>query len=119
MKFMSKSFCRGKYLKKNVVIMNQCVCCDYYHCEIGRVMAYKAYKPKMILRALNALRISNKRFNIKNSITEYINDEFLRCLDPNKKYIIYVSKAGIGSFDVYTYEDAKKMNMISKKRKDY
>ena len=35
---MSKSFCRGKYLKKNIVIMNQCVCCDYYHCEIGRVM---------------------------------------------------------------------------------
>lgn len=116
---MSKSFCRGKYLKKNVVIINQCVCCDYYHCEIGRVMAYKAYKPKMILRALNALRISNKRFNIKNSITEYINDDFLKCLNHNKKYIIYVSKAGIGSFDVYTYDDAKKMNMISKKRKDY
>lgn len=116
---MSKSFCRGKYLKKNVAIMNQCVCCDYYHCEIGRVIAYKAYKPKMILRALNALRISNKRFNIKNSITEYINDDFLKCLNPNKKYIIYVSKAGIGSFDVYTYEDAKKMNMVSKKRKDY
>lgn len=116
---MSKSFCRGKYLKKNVAIMNQCVCCDYYHCEIGRVMVYKAYKPKMILRALNALRISNKRFNIKNSITEYINDDFLKCLNPNKKYIIYVSKAGIGSFDVYTYEDAKKMNMVSKKRKDY
>ena len=116
---MSKSFCRGKYLKKNVVIMNQCVCCDYYHCEIGRVMAYKAYKPKMILRALNALRISNKRFNIKNSITEYINDYFLKCLNPNKKYIIYVSKAGLGSFEVYIYEDAKKRNMISKKRKDY
>lgn len=115
---MSKSFCRGKYLKKNVVIMNQCVCCDY-HCEIGRVMAYKAYKPKMILRALNALRISNKRFNIKNSITEYINDDFLKCLNPNKKYIIYVSKAGLGSFEVYSYEDAKKRNMISKKRKDY
>ena len=116
---MSKSFCRGKYLKKNVSIMNQCVCCDYYHCEIGRVMAYKAYKPKMILRALNALRISNKRFNIKNSITEYINDYFLKCLNPNKKYIIYVNKAGIGSFEVYSYEDAKKRNMISKKRKDY
>ena len=116
---MSKSFCRGKYLKKNVVIMNQCVCCDYYHCEIGRVMAYKAYKPKIILRALNALRISNKRFNIKNSITEYINDDFLKCLNPNKKYIIYVSKAGLGSFDVYNYEDAKKRNMISKTRKDY
>lgn len=99
--------------------MNQCVCCDYYHCEIGRVMAYKAYKPKMILRALNALRISNKRFNIKNSITEYINDDFLKCLNPNKKYIIYVSKAGLGSFEVYSYEDAKKRNMISKKRKDY
>ena len=119
MKFMSKSFCRGKYLKKNVSIMNQCVCCDYYHCEIGRVMAYKAYKPKMILRALNALRISNKRFNIKNSITEYINDYFLKCLNPNNKYIIYVNKAGIGSFEVYSYEDAKKRNMISKKRKDY
>lgn len=116
---MSKSFCRGKYLKKNVVIINQCVCCDYYHCEIGRVMAYKAYKPKMILRALNTLRISNKRFNIKNSITEYINDDVLRRLDPNKKYIIYVSKAGLGSFEVYSYEDAKKRNMISKKRKDY
>ena len=116
---MSKSFCRGKYLKKNVAIMDQCVCCDYYHCEIGRVMAYKAYKPKMILRALNALRISNKRFNIKNSITEYINDYFLKCLNPNKKYIIYVNKAGIGSFEVYSYEDAKKRNMISKKRKDY
>ena len=116
---MSKSFCRGKYLKKNVSIMNQCVCCDYYHCEIGRVMAYKAYKPKMILRALNALRISNKRFNIKNSITEYINDYFLKCLNPNKKYIIYVNKAGLGSFEVYSYEDAKKRNMISKKRKDY
>lgn len=116
---MSKSFCRGKYLKKNVSIMNQCVCCDYYHCEIGRVMAYKAYKPKMILRALNALRISNKRFNIKNSITEYINDDFLKCLNTNKKYIIYVNKAGIGSFEVYSYEDAKKRNMISKKRKDY
>ena len=99
---MSKSFCRGKYLKKNVSIMNQCVCCDYYHCEIGRVMAYKAYKHKMILRALNALRISNNRFNIKNSITEYINDDFLKCLNPNKKYIIYVNKAGIGSFEVYS-----------------
>ena len=82
-------------------------------------MAYKAYKPKMILRALNTLRISNKRFNIRNSITEYINDDFLRRLDPNKKYIIYVSKARLGSFEVYTYEDAKKMNMVSKKRKDY
>ena len=107
---MSKSFCRGKYLKKNVSIINQCVCCDYYHCEIGRVMAYKA---------LNTLRISNKRFNIKNSITEYINDDFLKCLNPNKKYIIYVNKAGLGSFEVYSYEDAKKRNMISKKRKDY
>ncbi len=113
---MAKSFCRGKHLKKNIVILNQCVCCDYYHSGIGRVMAYKAYKPKMILRALNAIRISNKRFGIKNSIDEYIDDEFLRLLNPNKKYIIYVSKAGIpGKFDVYTYEDAKKKNMIKKR----
>ena len=98
---MSKSFCRGKYLKKNITILNQCVCCDYYHSGIGRVMAYKAYKPKI---------------GVKNSISEYIDDEFLRLLNPNKKYIIYVSKAGIpGKFDVYTYEDAKKKGMIKKR----
>lgn len=115
---MSKSFCRGNYLKRNMVIVNQCVCCDYYHSEIGRVKASKGHKPKEILRAVNAVRISNKRFGIKNSFANYINDDFIRVLNPNKKYILYVNKAGGKiQFDVFDVEDAKKRNMLTKKRR--
>lgn len=115
---MSKSFCRGKYLKRNIIILNQCVCCDYYYSEIGRVMASKGHKSKQILRAVNAVRISNKRFGIKNSFANYIKDDFIRVLDPNKKYILYVNKAGGKTeFDVFDVEDAKKKGMLTKKRR--
>lgn len=115
---MSKSFCHGRHLKASLKVVNQCFCTDYYHSSIPRIKACKAYKPKKIIRAVNAMKISNKRCGITNSIVDYCSMEFLKCLNPKYKYIIYVRKGAYPEiFDIFTVEDAKKFEMFEKKGK--
>lgn len=110
-----KSFCRGHYLNENVKIVDNCFCIDYHYNFISRVPAKKGYKPKRIMRAINTMKICNKRFKVVyDSIVDHVDLNILKACDPNKKYIIWVMNKG--SYPTHSViievEEARRMGLL-------
>lgn len=102
-------------MNENVKVVNKCFCVDYNHNFISRVHAKKGYKPKRIMRAINTMKICNKRFKVvSDSVVDHVDLNILKACDPNKKYIIWIRNKG--SYPTYSniveVEEARRMGLL-------
>lgn len=102
-------------MNEYVKVINRCFCVDYHHNFISRVPAKKGYKPKRIARAINTMKICNKRFKIvSDSIVDCVDLNIIKQCDPDKKYIIWVRNKGAypTNATIIEVEEARRMGLI-------